>query len=270
MRYIKGLKNLPLIILLLAGVLIAYLAITWVAKPTVLHTYFVNDKGEDLEPSVAYGNGKWAVVWTSGGTTRVSTSSDTYGWSKPADLYIDNKKNISALGTAPQIATDGNNNWLVVWVSSLDLDGVGNDYDLLEVKSYDNAKSWQEIAPVNGFAKVDQNHGSYTVDDKPRIATDGKHWMVAWEGNSWAKTTESVHCEGTLSWKPGYYRSYVQHRDSLKAKWKQTACIQILADKEFRSPAVAADAKGNWVVPFSTDKDPEKFASPALRVGNLR
>lgn len=77
----------------------------------------------------------------------------------------------------PMAATDGNGNWVVVWSSTENLDGVlGWDFDILVSRSSDNGKTWSSPARLNTNADTDTGE-----DFSPSVATDGRgNWVTVW------------------------------------------------------------------------------------------
>ncbi len=71
-----------------------------------------------------------------------------------------NSNAISDLGddTNPQIATDGEGQWVVVWESGESLgEGIGTDSDILVTYSDDNGDTWANSIPLNSNANGDTN-----------------------------------------------------------------------------------------------------------------
>jgi hypothetical protein len=97
-------------------------------------------------------------------------------WSKAVPL-IKSKK---ATNTSPAIAVSptGNKTWAVVWQSEDDLGGtIGKDTDILISTSTDDGANWSTPKPVvKNYATIDT-----AQDTTPKIATDGKTWVVVWE-----------------------------------------------------------------------------------------
>jgi len=244
-----------------------------VAEPVVLYKYAAEDAGHDAYPSIAYGNGKWVVVWQStdklkkgvkpGNDTNIMFTSSKNGktWDQPQLISKDPGLD-GPSDTSPHITTDGKGNWLVVWVSTANISGSGSDSDILEIKSNDNALQWKGLSPLNlNAAADDATKPQYTSDLAPRVATDGQYWMVVWEGNSWAKSSEHPGCQETAPttlWKPNDHRTYVQYKEDFTSAWKKLFCIQPSADNHYNTPTLAADSKGNWVIPFVSDTAAEQ------------
>ena len=104
-------------------------------------------------------------------------------WSAPfavASGYVDGEDDIDR---SPTIDTDGRGNWLCVWASNADLNGWGDDFDILMAKSVDFGESWTDPRPVNDALN---DETTVTVGDfNPWVATDRLgHWVAAWNTNS--------------------------------------------------------------------------------------
>ena len=254
-----------LVVVAIAFGIIARLFIPSAATPELLYDYAAKDKGDDLHPSIAYGNGQWVVVWQSDDSLKVntspvgdtnifvSTSSDGKAWASPKP--ISGAAALKGAGDAsPTVATDGAGTWLVAWRSTADLAGSGTDFDILQIASTDNAKSWKGLAPLNSNAAVDDtSKPKYTNDSSPRLATDGKgHWVATWEGSSWAKSSENPGCTETPFSNP---RTYLQYTDDLKTGWKNMVCVQRSSSATYYEPSLATDRNGYWVVPFASTGD---------------
>ncbi|MEX2490898.1 MAG: putative Ig domain-containing protein, partial [Nitrospirales bacterium] len=77
----------------------------------------------------------------------------------------------------PDVATDGNGNWIAVWQSKHNVNGsIGSDRDILFARSSDNGDTWTAAALLNPDGASDSEN-----DYDPKIATDGNGtWVVAW------------------------------------------------------------------------------------------
>lgn len=239
-------------------------------KPSVLNPYAVKDKGDDIAPDIAYGQGEWVVVWSSDDDLKgskkgdldilVSTSQNGQNWSQPK-LLINDPLLSKGNDFTPAITTDGNKNWAVAWSSTVPeikayntTFSIKDDLDLLIARSDDNGKTWKDLKPLNRNAETD-SVGYYSGgadktkaegDWGPRIATDGKLWVVAWTGNSRVISVAGSGCpvNQTLS------RMHFQHTDDItfnaSNQWLGPYC-QGLADSNLE-PGLAADGEGNWVM----------------------
>lgn len=143
---------------------------------------------EHFFPSIAAdGQGNLVAVSTSvnhpsfgGGTDIVVTRSSDNGasWSAIELLVaasgLDNRND-----DAPQIATDKNGNWMIVWQSRDDLGGtVGGDIDIHYSVSTDNGVNWSTPAALNEWADEDTEG-----DEAPQIRMNGDNWVVVWHSS---------------------------------------------------------------------------------------
>jgi len=153
---------------------------TWGAA-AALNSDATTDNVNDFSPIIGSdGHGRWVAVWHQdpGGYHLRYAFSDNNGatWSTAADLtpfHGDDDQN-------PQLATDGNGNWIVGWDSTHSIGGMtGGDTDIHYAVSTDNGTTWTTAAALNTTAATDSNSAR---DEYPTIATDGQgHWVAAWE-----------------------------------------------------------------------------------------
>ena len=63
-KTVWGIFAISMVALIAAGIILVKILGPGLGavKPVALYQYAKDDKGEDLYPSVAYGNGKWVVV----------------------------------------------------------------------------------------------------------------------------------------------------------------------------------------------------------------
>ena len=269
-----------IVVVALAFGIIAQRFINPAATPKLLHNYSTKDEGNDLHPAIAYGNGRWTVVWQSDDSLKVgtppvgdtnifvSTSSNGMHWAAPKPLSTAAVLK-GAADAQPSVATDGADTWLVAWRSTADVAGSGTDFDILQITSTDNTKTWKNLAPLNSNAAVDHvSKPKYVSDSSPRVATDGKgNWVATWEGNSWAKSSENPGCEETPFSNP---RTYIEYTSDVKTGWDNMVCVQQSSTATYAEPAVASDGKGNWVIPLvSTGNALFDFATSPCGVKNL-
>jgi hypothetical protein len=160
---------------------------TW-TDPAPLNTNATTDSGGDGWPQVATdGMGHWVAVWhssdTLGGTIEIdddilvaSSTNNGATWTDPAPLNT-NAATDSGEDWNPQVTTDGEGNWLAVWVSFDDLGGtIGEDGDILVSRSTNNGATWTDPAPLNTNATTDSGR-----DFESQVATDGGgDWVAVW------------------------------------------------------------------------------------------
>jgi Neuraminidase (sialidase) len=188
-----------------------------VSSPAALNSYAVGDASYDDAPRIATdGQGLWLAVWSSDepvggaiGTDRdiLYTRSIDNGatWSAAAALNT-NAPSDSGTDDDPQIGTDGNGTWLVVWDSTENLGGlIGTDTDILFARSTDNGMTWSAPKPVKTNAATD----GATRDEQVQLATDGQGtWVVTWitEDGPTSMTDEDLlvarSVDNGVSWSP--------------------------------------------------------------------
>lgn len=143
--------------------------------------------GNDLLPKVAWdGSGVWMVVWAAEGSPATGNDRDIYvsrsvdggiSWTSGQPLNT-NAATDARFDSAPQVAGDGDGNWVAVW-DSLETAGgpLGTDADIFVARSGDGGISWSNPAPLNSDAATDELR-----DLSPAIETDGNgNWVAAWE-----------------------------------------------------------------------------------------
>jgi len=156
-------------------------------NPAPLHSNAVDDDKDDAACRIATDGQTWVAAWQSavnlggliGPDDDILFSRSTDGgltWGAPAAAN-NNARDDSKWDYVPQIATDGNGIWGIAWRSNEDLNGIGDDADILWAKSLDDGVSW------NGPAALNSNAGSDSqVDDLPRLVSDRNgHWMAVWQ-----------------------------------------------------------------------------------------
>lgn len=136
----------------------------------------------------------------------------------------------------PQIATDGNGVWIVVWHSFEDLDGVaGTDSDIFVAISRDNGRTWTSPMVLNTNATSDT--GS---DELPTIATDGRgHWVVTWYSSN--------ALDGTVG---GDTDIHVARSSDNGETWSSPSLLNTNGTTDTGDdawPQVATDGSGNWI-----------------------
>ncbi|MCC6849054.1 MAG: exo-alpha-sialidase [Deltaproteobacteria bacterium] len=215
-----------------------------------LHADAAGDAANDDHPQIATdGLGTWIVVWDAnaraGGDRDVFAARSVDGgltWSPPAPIAAGATTDRGS-DQRPQLATDGDGRWVVVWASSDTLGGVkGNDFDILTARSTDGGATWSPPAALNGNAASDTG-----LDDRPQIVTDGAGtWVVAWVSDE--------NLGGAL----GTDLDVLTARSTDGgATWSAPAALNTNAAAdagEDGAPALATDGAGTWVAAWeSTD-----------------
>lgn len=103
----------------------------------------------------------------------VAITSDDNGktWSDPG--FVNSNHGDSRDDTVPQIATDGNGNWVCVWKGAHDEMG---HYGIFTALSTDTGATWSDRVELDytSFNNVDVNY--------PSVASDGAGtWIIAWQ-----------------------------------------------------------------------------------------
>jgi hypothetical protein len=165
---------------------------TW-TPPAALNSNAATDSGSDRQVQIATdGAGSWLAVWDSsdslGGTigtdydVHFSRSTDAGATWAPAAALNSNAATDSSGDGLAGIATDGEGNWVVVWVSDDSLgDTIGADADLFFSRSTDAGATWSPPAVLNSNAATDNPDPWWGVDTTPVVAADGAgNWLAVW------------------------------------------------------------------------------------------
>jgi hypothetical protein len=156
---------------------------TW-APMAYVDPDMATDYDDDATPSMACdGNGHWIRVWDweeyregppyDDDDLLYSTSTDGITWSTPATLNSDAALPDTNDNKMPEIETDGQGRWVVVWYYGL----YETDYDIKYSYSDDNGANWTDVQYLNTNALTDTGRDLY-----PKPATDGMgNWVVIWE-----------------------------------------------------------------------------------------
>lgn len=141
----------------------------------------------DYDPKIANDEeGRWVATWESndslGGTIGTDfdilvTRSNTAGaiWSPPVPLNS-HASTDSRDDFMVQLAADQRRNWVAVWSTEENVDGIGVERDLLVARSSDAGATWSTATPLNTNAATDSNE-----DSLARIVTDSRgEWVVVW------------------------------------------------------------------------------------------
>ncbi len=221
-----------------------------ITPPAPLHANAGGDTGGDYEPVVATdGQGNWLAVWYSGEATiggGIGTDEDIIvarsmdngaTWTDPAPLNA-NAAGDTGVDSRPQIATDGDGNWVAVWHSTEPMigGGIGMDDDIIVARSTDNGATWTDPAALNTNAAGDT--GS---DMLPHLATDAQgNWLTVWY------STEPMIGGGI-----GMDEDILVARSTDNGEtWTAPAALNSNADTdtgEDYNPHIAGDTDGNFV-----------------------
>lgn len=218
---------------------------TWSAA-AALNSDAASDSTNDFSPIIASdGNGQWVAIWhrdPGGYHLRYAASSDNGAtWSAAANLtpFHGNDDEF------PQLAADGNGNWIAVWDSTHSINGMtGGDGDIHYAVSTDHGNTWSAAAALNTTAATDGNNAR---DTTPTIATDRQgHWVVTWafrdfSGGGALGNDFDILC--AVSSNNG-------------ATWSAPAVLNAEAATDTsaeNSPVVATDRWGHWMVVWQSN-----------------
>ncbi|MFQ5489935.1 MAG: sialidase family protein [Phycisphaerae bacterium] len=211
------------------------------------------DSGDDRTPVVVTdGAGRWIAVWSSteslgafgaDGDIAWAVSSDDGATWTDADFLNGNAMADSADDEMPSLATDGQGNWVAVWVSAGDSGTLGEDADILLARSSDNGDSWTDPVAVKSNAATDASQ-----DDRPVVATDGGgNWVVVWESDD------------DLAGAGSDFDILAARSTDNGANWTAPVTVNNTAGTDStddRAPSMAADGNGQWIVVWeSVDGD---------------
>ena len=220
------------------------------SPPAPLNTNAAYDSGKDMSVAIATdGDGNWVAVWSSdddlGGSIEVDSdilfahSTDNgRTWTSPTALNT-NADTDSGDDGSPELATDGEGNWVAVWTSSDDLGGtVGTDHDILFARSMDDGYTWS--APV----ALSTDGGSGRFDYDPQVVIDDTGtWVVVWVSD------EDPHspCDSGV---------FLARSANFGLSWTQPVALNTGAgDCDDQSPYLTTDGSGNWVVVWCSAGD---------------
>jgi hypothetical protein len=142
-----------------------------------------DDTGVDAEPRLTTDyRGNWLIVWRcyldpGDSDIAVSTSNDNGRSWTPRALLNSNGDTDTGDDYYPHVATDRKGNWLAVWRSEENLDGItGTDRDIFYATSTNIGADWSPPKLLNTSGTTDTGR-----DQSPQAATDGAGtWKVIW------------------------------------------------------------------------------------------
>lgn len=226
------------------------------STPQPLNLSATNDAGNDAVPSVAGdGSGNWLAAWYSTSLPRGEISTDTdilyarsedngESWTTP-NFINPNSATDSGTDSSPEVATDQQKNWLVIWPSDDTLEGqLEEDEDIFFSYSTDDAMTWSSVAPLNTNAFDD------TADDlSPKFATDKNgNWVVVWISDNTVGDTAGTD-----------FDIFVARSNDNGVSWSDPQLLDpagATSDSTLdNEPVVATDGAGTWVVTWVSRED---------------
>lgn len=225
------------------------------SEAETLNTNAAIDGDNDYSPQIATdGDGTWISVWYSYDSLGDTIGSDAdilyaistdagMTWSDPSPLNTNAAEVSGDDDWEPEIKTDGDGTWIVIWESSDTLGNtIGSDFDILYAISTNNGASWSDPSPLNSNAGVDDPGEN---DFSPEIATDGDGtWIATWESNENQSGTLAVD-----------YDIFVSVSTNDGASWSDSSPLNSNADTDTNSdydPQITTDGEGNWVVAWES------------------
>lgn len=226
--------------------------VTW-TTPLPLNDNASIDTGFDVSPDVTTdGSGRWLAVWSSGdgladdeiGIDRdvlyAISDDDGETWSYPRPLNDYAAKDVGS-DWNPRVATDRRGEWVAVWGSAEDVDGLaGTDRDVFFSRSSDNGDTWSKAKALNTNAANDPRE-----DSSPVVVTDGAgNWLAIW------------HAWGGLTYVDGSDADIIvaYSRDGGRS-WSEPEPINKEPSGDEGDdlfPGIATDASGHWVAIWQT------------------
>jgi hypothetical protein len=214
--------------------------VSW-TDPEPLNTNAATDRGEDTRPQLTTdGQGAWVAVWESDDALRgtIGTDSDILmarstdagaSWTAPEALNKIPARDDVAEDWSPQVTTDGQGNWVAVWVWAR------RRSEIRGARSTDAGVSWTAPRPLNTNPDIDVANDWY-----PQVTTDAQGtWIAVW------------YTSDPLA------RTIGRDDDILKARstdggatWTDPVALSMYAscdsDDDIR-PQLTTDGEGTWI-----------------------
>jgi sulfatase modifying factor 1 len=226
---------------------------TWTPPEPLATSYAETSTRHDFHPEVTTdGAGIWMAVWHS-----INSFGDTIGtdddiilsrsasagetWTPPVPLNT-NAATDFGLDAFAQLATDGQGNWVAVWLSTDSLDNtIGSDIDIFVSRSDDVGTTWTVPVPLNTNAAIDSGDDLF-----PEVATDGRgNWVAVWQSEDFLG--------GTIG--PDSDVLYSRSGDA-GATWTPPVPLNTNAATDSGDdidPQIKTDGAGNWMAVWGSN-----------------
>lgn len=228
--------------------------VTW-SDPELLNSSGMTDVGGDWSPQLTTdSNNIWVAAWYSdenlhgiaGADLDIFTSrsfDNGTTWS-PVSLLNTNAATDAGFDGYPQLTTDGEGVWGVVWWSNENLNGTaGTDDDIFVSWSHDDGVTW--LAP----ALLNTNGTSDTGDDEnPVLTTDGAGtWATVWYSSENLNGTAGTDLD-----------IFVSRSLNDGATWSPPALLNAngtIDNGVDGFPQLTTDGAGTWIVAWQSDEN---------------
>ena len=221
---------------------------TWSA-PTFLNGGAPNDDASGFTPSISTDrSGNWIAAWSVFDDIQVTRSGDNgANWTAPTSVaggaITDEGSDFQPLVTNSRAGT-----WLLAWESGRTLNGtIGDDQDVLFVRSVDEGGKWSAPMPLNASAATDAGDDS-NMDSVVSLATDGNgKWIGLWQSD--------VNLNGTLGIDADILLTYSTD-DGIS--WSAPSLLDTVAPSDTAddtAPTVIHTGAGNWIAMLSSGGD---------------
>lgn len=220
---------------------------SWSA-PLALNRNADTDSSQEIQPTLASnGNGVIIAAWIfdDGSVTRpVIARSTNYGdsWSLDETLPGNDRSN----DFTPDLTTDGNGVWLLTWESGNPLsNSIGDDQDILMVRSSDEGATWSSPTALNLTADKDE-----AMDSNFNMTTDGLgSWLAVWQS--------AADLNGAIGEDDDILVAYsVDHGSTWSHPFPLSASFASdTVESSDQMPTVIIDARGRFHVFWESEND---------------
>ncbi len=217
---------------------------SWTPPLPIHPSYATTDPSDsdDYHSRIACGPGKCVLVWVRG-LGGLNGEYDIYwsetilpmaagSWSAPLPIasYMSTTNGYDDMA---EIATDGLDNWIVVWLSQANPFGtMGTDGEVFEAFRLAGSSTWG-LTVVNQDAALDGN----SPDVWPKLATDGQgNWLCTWNRQSG----------------PGNNGILVAKSHNNGQTWSAPVVISGPSGFDNSTPDISQDGLGNWLIAWQS------------------